>query len=124
MRAAQMNRHFSAFSAFGIGLWFGLQSIVSIGVNLGILPTKGLTLPMISSGGSSILMGCAAIGFLLRVSYELDAAQKRVARRSEVEVNVRGETMVAEMGEQPVPYMPAVRTARQARIEPRIGAVR
>jgi cell division protein FtsW len=125
LRAAQMNRYFSAFSAYGIGLWFGLQSIVSIGVNLGILPTKGLTLPMISSGGSSIMMSCAAIGFLLRVSYELDAAQKRVARRSEVEINPRGETMVAEISEQPVPYVPAVREQpRRARVEPSIGAVR
>ena len=44
---------------------------MSIGVNLGVLPTKGLTLPLISSGGSSVLMTCAAIGLLLRISYEV-----------------------------------------------------
>lgn len=123
LRAARMNRHFSAFSAFGIGLWFGLQSIVSIGVNLGILPTKGLTLPMISSGGSSIMMSCVAIGFLLRVSYELDAAQQRVARRGESEFNLRGETQVADRGEAPAPMLPPLRETRR-RIEPTLGGRR
>jgi hypothetical protein len=56
-----------------------LQSFVSIGVNLGVLPTKGLTLPLISSGGSSVLMTCAAMGLLLRVSYELDRTERQVA---------------------------------------------
>ena len=63
-----MRRHFAGYCAFGIGLWISLQSFVSIGVNLGLLPTKGLTLPLISSGGSSVLMTCAAFGLLLRVS--------------------------------------------------------
>ena len=58
-----------------------MQSFVSIGVNLGILPTKGLTLPLISSGGSSVLMTCVAMGLLLRVSYELDRAERRQAVR-------------------------------------------
>ena len=57
-----MRRHFSGYCAFGIALWMSLQSFVSIGVNLGLLPTKGLTLPLISSGGSSVLMTCAALG--------------------------------------------------------------
>jgi cell division protein FtsW len=48
-----------------------VQATVSIGVNLGLLPTKGLTLPLISSGGSSLMMTCAAIGVALRISYEL-----------------------------------------------------
>ena len=51
-----------------------LQALVSIGVNLGVLPTKGLTLPLISSGGSSVMMTCAAIGLLIRVSYEVSRA--------------------------------------------------
>ncbi|MGH8031018.1 MAG: putative lipid II flippase FtsW [Luteimonas sp.] len=79
-RCVGMRRHFAGYCAFGVALWIGLQSVVSIGVNLGILPTKGLTLPMISSGGSSVLMTCAALGLLLRVSYELDRAQRQVAR--------------------------------------------
>lgn len=85
LQCVEMRRHFSAYLAFGIALWIGLQSFVSIGVNLGLLPTKGLTLPLISSGGSSVLMTCAAMGLLLRVSYELERAQRQMARlRGEV----------------------------------------
>ncbi|HEX5693643.1 MAG TPA: putative lipid II flippase FtsW, partial [Arenimonas sp.] len=80
LRALEMRRHFAGFCAFGVGLWISLQSFVSIGVNLGLLPTKGLTLSMISSGGSSVLVTCMAIGLLLRVSYELDRAERQVAR--------------------------------------------
>jgi len=76
MRCIEMKRHFSGYIAFGIGLWIAMQSFVSIGVNLGILPTKGLTLPLISSGGSSVLMTCVAMGVLLRVSYEADRAER------------------------------------------------
>ncbi len=76
MRCVEMKRHFSGYIAFGIGLWIAMQSFVSIGVNLGILPTKGLTLPLISSGGSSVLMTCVAMGLLLRVSYEMDRAER------------------------------------------------
>ena len=79
LQCVEMRRHFSAYLAFGIGLWIGLQSFVSIGVNLGLLPTKGLTLPLISSGGSSVLMTCAAMGLLLRVSYELERARRQMA---------------------------------------------
>jgi cell division protein FtsW len=70
--AHRNNRPFAGFVAYGIGLWIGLQAVVSIGVNLGVLPTKGLTLPLISSGGSSMLMTLAAIGIILRIKYELD----------------------------------------------------
>jgi cell division protein FtsW len=63
---------FAGFVAYGVGLWIGLQALVSIGVNLGVLPTKGLTLPLISSGGSSALMIIFAIGVVLRIKYELD----------------------------------------------------
>jgi len=80
LRAVEMGRAFSGYCAFGVGLWLSLQALVSIGVNLGMLPTKGLTLPLVSSGGSSVLMTCAAVGLLLRVSYELDRASRQVAR--------------------------------------------
>ncbi|MGH8041889.1 MAG: putative lipid II flippase FtsW [Rudaea sp.] len=71
LRAVERGQRYAGYCAFGIGLMLGLQALVSIGVNLGVLPTKGLTLPLISSGGSSVLMTCAAIGILLRVSYEV-----------------------------------------------------
>jgi cell division protein FtsW len=77
LRAVERGRHFAGYCAFGVGLMLGLQTLVSIGVNLGVLPTKGLTLPLISSGGSSVLMTCAAIGLLLRVSYEVTRAENR-----------------------------------------------
>jgi cell division protein FtsW len=60
--------------AFGVSLMLGLQAMVSIGVNLGALPTKGLTLPLISSGGSSVLMTCAMAGVLLRATFEINRA--------------------------------------------------
>ncbi len=76
MRCVEMRRHFSGYVALGIALWISLQSFVSIAVNLGMLPTKGLTLPLVSSGGSSVLMTCVAVGLLLRVSYEADRADR------------------------------------------------
>lgn len=71
-RAHREERPFAGNLAFGIGLWLGLQALVSIGVNLGVLPTKGLTLPLISSGGSSVLMTFLALGIVFRIRYELD----------------------------------------------------
>ena len=61
---------FGAQLSYGIGIWLGLQAIINIGVNMGVLPTKGLTLPLISSGGSSLLVVCMAIGLITRVYIE------------------------------------------------------
>jgi len=72
LMAHRMERPFAGNIAFGIGLWIGLQALVSMGVNLGVLPTKGLTLPLISSGGSSVLMTFVALGIVFRIRYELD----------------------------------------------------
>jgi len=68
--AERAGHAFGAYIAFGIGLWVGIQAFVNIGVNMGILPTKGLTLPFMSAGGSSMIVMCAAIGLLLRVHRE------------------------------------------------------
>ncbi len=81
LKAHQMNKPFSALCAWGVGLWLGLQAVVSMGVNLGVLPTKGLTLPLISSGGSSILMTLFAIGLVLRIQWELQREQLEQPRR-------------------------------------------
>jgi cell division protein FtsW len=75
--AHRAGRPFAGFLAYGVGLWLGLQAVVSIGVNLGVLPTKGLTLPLISSGGSSILMTMLALGMVLRIKWELDRDRDR-----------------------------------------------
>jgi len=73
--AHRKGRNFAGFLAYGVGLWIGLQAVVSVGVNLGVLPTKGLTLPLISSGGSSMLMTLLALGMVLRIKYELDRCE-------------------------------------------------
>ena len=74
-RAELADKPFSAYVAYGIGLLVGVQAFVNIGVNMGILPTKGLTLPMMSYGGSSMLTNCLAIGVLLRIDHELRAVR-------------------------------------------------
>jgi cell division protein FtsW len=71
LMAHKAERPFAGNVAYGIGLWIGLQALVSMGVNLGVLPTKGLTLPLISSGGSSVLMTFLALGIVFRIRYEL-----------------------------------------------------
>lgn len=83
IKGVQLNQHFAGYVAFGISLMIGLQALVSIGVNLGVLPTKGLTLPLVSSGGSSVLMTCAMMGVLLRCTYEVRRAEdtRRMAVR-------------------------------------------
>jgi cell division protein FtsW len=88
MGCIELKRHFAGYIAFGIALWIGLQTFVSIGVNLGMLPTKGLTLPLISSGGSSVMMTCVAMGLLLRVSYEYDRAVRRQQLRADIDMPV------------------------------------
>lgn len=64
------NRKFQGLLAHGISVWFFAQAIVNIGVAIGMLPTKGLTLPFVSFGGSSILVNCIALAILLRIDYE------------------------------------------------------
>jgi cell division protein FtsW len=85
-RAVQRGLYFQGYVAFGISLCIGLQALVSIGVNLGVLPTKGLTLPLISSGGSSVMMTCAMVGVLLRVSYELAREEAQSAETTQARV--------------------------------------
>lgn len=69
-RAQCLNLHYGAFLAYGFGLWIAIQFTVSVGVNSGLLPTKGLTLPFMSYGGSSVLVNCILIAILLRIDYE------------------------------------------------------
>ncbi|MGE5168124.1 MAG: peptidoglycan glycosyltransferase FtsW, partial [Deltaproteobacteria bacterium] len=90
LHAVERGQRYAGYCAFGIGLMLGLQALVSIGVNLGVLPTKGLTLPLISSGGSSVLMTCAAIGVLLRVSYEVTRALPAEAQIVKPEALLKG----------------------------------
>lgn len=68
--AQQLGRHFAGYLSYGFGLWIAIQFTVSIGVNSGLLPTKGLTLPLMSYGGSSVLVNCLVVALLLRIDYE------------------------------------------------------
>lgn len=68
--AMAFDRIFQALAVQGLAVWFGVQSFINMGVNMGVLPTKGLTLPFVSYGGSALLVGCLAIAFVLRVDYE------------------------------------------------------
>lgn len=110
-RCVEMRRHFAGYIAFGVALWIGMQAFISMGVNLGILPTKGLTLPLISSGGSSVMMTCVAMGLLLRVSYELSRAEKQVAL-------LRGDTPAKNADAEPAPQPAPVRGT--SRLNPRV----
>jgi cell division protein FtsW len=74
--AAFLEHHYAALVAQGIGVWIGVQAMINIGVNMGVLPTKGLTLPFLSFGGSGIVVNCIAAAVLLRVDYE----NRRTAR--------------------------------------------
>lgn len=69
-RALKMNQAFSGYMAYGIALLIGIQAAINIGVNLGILPTKGLTLPLMSYGGTSLVVALISIGILLRIDFE------------------------------------------------------
>jgi len=122
LRGVEMGRAFAGFCAFGVGLWLSLQALVSVGVNLGLLPTKGLTLPLISSGGSSVLMTCAAIGLLLRVSYELDRTQKVVARLRQQQGRGEPEFDSPSSGERVSEFAQPLVAGRR-RIEPSLGSV-
>ncbi len=70
-RAAQVGYDYGAYLCYGIGLWLGLQSIINIGVNMGLLPTKGLTLPLVSYGGTSLIVSLMLIALLVRISIEI-----------------------------------------------------
>lgn len=69
-QSVALDRLYSALVAQGIGVWIGVQSFINMGVNMGLLPTKGLTLPLMSFGGSGILANCVALAVLLRIDWE------------------------------------------------------
>jgi cell division protein FtsW len=84
-KAADAGLKFQSYLAASIGIWVGLQAFVNIGVNMGLLPTKGLTLPLVSYGGSSMLVTLGVLGVLLRIHHETQmsgrSAVSREARR-------------------------------------------
>ena len=69
-QAASRDRHFAALTAQGIGIWMGFQAFINMGVNMGLLPTKGLTLPLMSYGGSGLVVNFVALAIVLRIDWE------------------------------------------------------
>jgi cell division protein FtsW len=81
IRAHDAARFFEAYMAIGLGTWLGLQAFINVGVNMGLLPTKGLTLPLISYGRSSLIITMISVGLLLRIHHELAVDAKPVNRK-------------------------------------------
>jgi cell division protein FtsW len=69
-QAASLERYYASLVAQGIGVWLAVQAFINMGVNMGLLPTKGLTLPLLSFGGTGIVVNCLAIAILMRIDYE------------------------------------------------------
>jgi cell division protein FtsW len=69
-QSVALDRYFAGLVAQGVGVWLGVQAFINMGVNLGLLPTKGLTLPLMSYGGSGIMVNCMALAIVLRIDFE------------------------------------------------------
>ena len=88
-KAESCGNQFASYLSYGIGVWLGLQAFINIGVNMGVLPTKGLTLPLMSYGGSSLIVVSASIGLLLRISYECSNGQAMTKKVSTKKTKVK-----------------------------------
>lgn len=86
-RALEARDQFGGYLAFGIGVWFAFQSLVNVGAAAGIVPTKGLTLPLISYGGSSLMIMSTAVSILLRIDHECRLTETGLQRKEQVKEN-------------------------------------
>lgn len=84
-RCLMMEQRYSGYLAYGIGIWFSIQAFVNIGVASGALPTKGLTLPLVSYGGNSLIVSALSVGLLLRIDHERRMSGRKVAPRGGAE---------------------------------------
>ena len=75
-KAEEAGQTFNGFVAYGISLLFAGQALINVGVNIGLLPTKGLTLPFLSQGGASLIVCCFMAAILMRIQYEAEFADK------------------------------------------------
>jgi len=80
--AEKAGNYFAAYMAYGIGIWLSMQAVINMGVNVGLLPTKGLTLPLMSYGGSSLIVCCMAVGLLMRIYYETNGVTKQARKQT------------------------------------------
>jgi cell division protein FtsW len=81
--AAEAGLAFQAYCAAGFGIWLGLQTFINVGVNMGILPTKGLTLPLMSFGSSSLMVTLGWLGLLMRINHEANVTGRLAVSRKE-----------------------------------------
>jgi len=81
-QAENAGNYFAAYMAYGIGIWLSMQAVINMGVNVGLLPTKGLTLPLMSYGGSSLIVCCIAIGLLMRIHYETNGVTRQARKQT------------------------------------------
>ena len=84
-KAFESNEFFGGYLAFGIGIWFAFQTLVNVGAAAGIVPTKGLTLPLISYGGSSLIVMSVAVSILLRIDHECRLKAQQLEKNTEDE---------------------------------------
>ncbi|MCK5889911.1 MAG: putative lipid II flippase FtsW [Methylococcales bacterium] len=80
LKAEKAGEMFSAYVAYGSGIWLGFQSIINMGVNMGVLPTKGLTLPLMSYGGGSMITMCSVMALLFRIQSEVTEKEKGLGK--------------------------------------------
>jgi len=91
IQAEKAGNAFASLLAHGIGIWIGLQAFINMGVNMGLLPTKGLTLPLMSYGGSSMVVVCVAIALLLRADHETRCTVQGLAASGAAAAKRRGQ---------------------------------
>ncbi|EOX4340844.1 cell division protein FtsW [Vibrio cholerae] len=84
-KAFQHDQQFGGYLAFGIGIWFAFQTLVNVGAAAGMVPTKGLTLPLISYGGSSLIIMSVAVSILLRIDHECRLADRHAPEETTVD---------------------------------------
>ena len=92
-QAEATGNYFAAYMAYGIGIWLSMQAVINMGVNVGLLPTKGLTLPLMSYGGSSLIVCCMAIGLLMRIHYETSGVVKQASKKSAKQKSARNRSV-------------------------------
>ena len=118
--AAEAGLAFQAYCAAGFGVWLALQTFINIGVNTGILPTKGLTLPLMSYGPSSMLVTIAWLGLIMRAHHEASTAGRLAVSRRERTVMTRGAVLIMAggTGGHVFPALAAARVLRERGYEP------
>jgi cell division protein FtsW len=98
--AEQRDAYFSAYLGYGLAVLIGIQAIFNLGVTMGLLPTKGLTLPLMSYGGSSLLSTCFLLAILLRISKENKTASEIKPRKKSARRNLKSGSESARLGKQ------------------------